>query len=582
MNLKRWRSFPLQLFVFIVLPLTILLFIVAFGGLSLHQQAMRSMVGERDQRAIRAAASAISEQLNHRASAVKNLVLQAASTESPEHALDDLSFTLPDFDGGLAVLDESGTVVAASNDADSWAARAVYEKLTTSDQTWDITNESPFLPLFADPVNQERLILAAVAQADRLTAVGVFSPDLLIRDALADIFNPDDQAVAFVIDENGRLLYQVGQLPITKSDIFQHPGVISALRGESGTTYFSFEGDEHVIAFSPVSAVNWALVIEEPWRAVADPLLRATELAPLVLVPVIVITLTALWFGVRQIVQPLQSLERKATELGWGDFEAIGEPVGGIGEIQRLQNELMHMAQKVKVSQQSLRGYLGAGTAGQEEERRRLARELHDDTIQALIALNQRIQLAQLTADTPESQSQLAEMQQMAEQTILDLRRLTHALRPIYLEDLGLVPALDMLARETGRTSQIQIDFYTKGDQRRLTAVEELSLYRMGQEALSNIARHAQASRAEITLDFANGSICLMIEDNGSGFDVPESPAEMAMTGHFGLLGIQERAELIGAKMTINASPGNGTRLSITLPDKESNHAQNPARTFSD
>ena len=90
MNLKRWRSFPLQLFVFIVLPLTILLFIVAFGGLSLHQQAMRSMVGERDQRAIRAAASAISEQLNHRASAVKNLVLQAASTESPEHALDDL------------------------------------------------------------------------------------------------------------------------------------------------------------------------------------------------------------------------------------------------------------------------------------------------------------------------------------------------------------------------------------------------------------------------------------------------------------------------------------------------------------
>lgn len=566
MILKRWRSFPLQLFVFIVLPLTILLFIVAFGGLSLHQQSMRSMVGERDQRATRTAAAAISEQLNHRAAAVKNLVLQASATESPEHALNDLSFMLPDFDGGLAVLDETGAVLASSNDADNWTSRSIHKLLMTSDQTWAITNESPFLPPFADPVNQNRMLLVTAAQSDGLTAVGAFSPDLLIRDALADIFNPDDQAVAFVIDENGRILYQVGQLPITESDISQHPGVINGLRGESGTTYSSFSGDEHVIAFSPIPAVNWVLIIEEPWREVADPLLRATELAPLVLVPVILITLMALGFGVRQIVQPLQSLERKATELGWGDFEAIGEPVGGIGEIQRLQNELIHMAQKVKVSQQSLRDYLGAVTAGQEEERRRLARELHDDTIQALIALNQRIQLTQLTADTPESQSQLAEMQQMAEQTIIGLRRLTHALRPIYLEDLGLVPALDMLARETGRTSQINIDFCTKGTQRRLTAVQELALYRMGQEALSNISRHAQATQATMTLDFANGSICLKIEDNGNGFDVPESPAEMAMTGHFGLLGIQERAELIGAKMAIVASPGNGTRLSITLP----------------
>ncbi len=565
MNFKRWRSFPLQLFVFIVLPLTLLLFIVAFGGLSLHQQAMRSMVGERDQRATRAAAAAISKQLNHRAAAVRNLVLQASVTETPEHALNDLSFMLPEFDGGLAVFDANGVLLASTNAADIWEARAVHERLATPNQTWDISNEAPFLPLFTDPVSNDNLLLVVAAEPDGLIAVGAFSPMQLIREVLADIFSADDQAVAFVIDGNGRILYQVGSLPLSESDMAQHPGVTSALRGESGTTYLSHNGDEHVIAFSPVSPVNWALVIEEPWRAVADPLLRATELAPLVLVPVIIVTLTALWFGVRQIVQPLQSLERKATELGWGDFEAISESVGGIGEIQRLQNELIHMAQKVKVGQQSLRGYLGAVTTGQEEERRRLARELHDDTIQSLIALNQRIQLAQFTADSPQSQSQLTEMQQMAEQTITDLRRLTHALRPIYLEDLGLVPALDMLARETGRTSQISIDFCTTGKQRRLTSVEELALYRMGQEALSNIARHAQATQATMTLDFSNESICLTIEDNGNGFVVPESPAEMALTGHFGLLGIQERAELIGAKVAIDSDPDNGTRLSITL-----------------
>jgi signal transduction histidine kinase len=85
-----------------------------------------------------------------------------------------------------------------------------------------------------------------------------------------------------------------------------------------------------------------------------------------------------------------------------------------------------------------------------------------------------------------------------------------------------------------------------------------------------------------MTLDFANGSIRLTIEDNGNGFDVPESPAEMAMTGHFGLLGIQERAELIGAKMTIDAAPGRGTCLSISLPNKDGDYTRDPETTFLD
>ena len=190
-----------------------------------------------------------------------------------------------------------------------------------------------------------------------------------------------------------------------------------------------------------------------------DPLLRATEWAPLVLAPVLIAALIGLFFGLRQIVQPLQSLEKKAADLGWGDYEAIEESVGGINEIQRLQTELIHMAHKVKLAQQSLRGYLGAVTAGQEEERRRLARDLHDDTIQSLIALNQRIQLAQLSAQDESMAEQLAEMQQMTEQTIADLRRLTQDLRPIYLEDLGLVTALDMLARDTSQSLKIPIDF---------------------------------------------------------------------------------------------------------------------------
>jgi nitrate/nitrite-specific signal transduction histidine kinase len=87
--------------------------------------------------------------------------------------------------------------------------------------------------------------------------------------------------------------------------------------------------------------MGWALVLEEPWEEVDTPTLRTTQLAPLVLVPVLLLTLVALWFGLRQVVRPLQALEAKAASLAWGDFQTIEEPVGGINEIRRLQAELV-------------------------------------------------------------------------------------------------------------------------------------------------------------------------------------------------------------------------------------------------
>jgi signal transduction histidine kinase len=253
--------------------------------------------------------------------------------------------------------------------------------------------------------------------------------------------------------------------------------------------------------------------------------------------------------------------------LAWGDFEAIEEPVGGINEIQRLQTELIHMAQKVKAAQQNLRGYLGAVTAGQEEERRRLARELHDDTIQSLIAINQQGQLAQMALDGHPALGQLEEMLGMTAQVIADLRRLTRDLRPIYLEDLGLVPALDMLARDTSAALSIPVTFQATGSDRRLRAEVELALYRMAQEALSNVARHAHAASAEVAFDFGADTITLAISDDGCGFDVPESPAEMAPEGHYGLLGLHERAELIDGRLTIQSKPDQGTLVTVSLPD---------------
>jgi signal transduction histidine kinase len=295
-------------------------------------------------------------------------------------------------------------------------------------------------------------------------------------------------------------------------------------------------------------------------------LLRTTEYAPLVLIPVLLLALIALWFVTRRVIQPLQGLEVKANELAWGNYDTIETSTGGITEIRHLQAALVHLAHKVKTYQQGLRGYISAITMGQEEERNRLARELHDDTLQSMIALNQRVQLAQLSAEQGAGQNGLEEIQSLAEQTIQNLRRLTRALRPIYLEDLGLVAALEMLARQTQQASGIAITFERIGTEVRLSPPVELALYRIGQEALNNVVRHAQATQAALQIRFSPDAVTLEVSDNGVGFEVPESPAEFAPGGHFGLLGMYERTEMIGAKLNIRSSPGKGSRVVVTLP----------------
>jgi len=144
------------------------------------------------------------------------------------------------------------------------------------------------------------------------------------------------------------------------------------------------------------------------------------------------------------------------------------------------------------------------------------------------------------------------------------LRRLIRAMRPLYLEDLGLTAALEMLARETSSAESFSLEFQRVGTEKRLPPETELALYRIAQEGVSNIVRHAEAEHTELKLEFSPSATILTIRDDGSGFDIPESPAEFAPGGHYGLLGIHERAELIGAKLDIQSSPGAGTRLTIT------------------
>ncbi len=560
-----WRGLTLQLFVIIVLPLTALLLVITFGSLSAHQTAMRNLVGERDEQAVRTAANAIESEINYRIAAIRSLALRASSMTPADlpAVLSTSDYLHNFFDHGMALFGKDDSLHASQGDRVLWDYLATGKEPAFKDF---LKKNVPVSGVFTNPADgQPMIFLAARDSQGNLVAIGAISTKMLIGGTLADSFPGSGNNTVYVIDPSYQVLFHIGTLEMEGS-LRAHPGLAQAFAGQSGATYVKDGADEHVVAYSPIAPVGWAIVSEESWEMVANPTLRTTQTTPLVLVPALLIAVVALWFGARQIVRPIQNLEARATKLAWGDFKAIEEPVGGIAEIRHLQVELVGMAHKLQAAQKNLHNYIGAITRGQEEERRRMARDLHDDTIQSLIALKQRLQLMELAPQNEPPIAAIAELETLTEQAIENLRRLTRALRPIYLEDLGLVAALEMLGRETTQSSKLPVGFQRTGPERRLAPEVELALYRIAQEALSNIVRHAQASDASLSITFETQSVTLEVTDNGKGFEVPKSPSEFAPSGHFGLLGLHERAELIGAILEIESRSGLGSRVSVHLP----------------
>jgi signal transduction histidine kinase len=300
--------------------------------------------------------------------------------------------------------------------------------------------------------------------------------------------------------------------------------------------------------------------------------MRFSLVAPLILVVAAVAALISIVFGLRSIVRPLQQLDAQAAQLAWGDFNAVKTPVGGTQEIEDLRHTLNYLSQQIRAYQQGMRGYIDAITRGQEEERKRLARELHDDTVQDLIALSHRIEMARRTLqhDPAAASQRLDELKALVDESLAELRRFTRALRPIYLEDLGLLPAIEMLVRDVEATGGLSASFRATGQPRRLTEEIELTLFRIAQEALTNVVQHAQASTVDLVLDFTPDEVLLTVEDNGVGFSVPDRPEGLARAGHFGLVGMRERAALVGARLTLASQPGAGTRVAVHVPSPAS------------
>jgi len=203
----------------------------------------------------------------------------------------------------------------------------------------------------------------------------------------------------------------------------------------------------------------------------------------------------------------------------------------------------------------------------QEEERKRIARELHDDTAQSLASLRLGLDRLRTVRTLKAARADARLLHDIATRALHDVRRLSAGLRPAILDDLGLEIALSQLAADFEAARGITIDVTVTGDMtHRLPPEVEIALYRIAQEALANVARHAGTPRATLVLTRSPGVVTLLVSDDGGGFTVQETLAAAGANGRFGLHNIAERAAVLHGTADISSSPGHGTQVSIDIP----------------
>jgi two-component system sensor histidine kinase UhpB len=210
-----------------------------------------------------------------------------------------------------------------------------------------------------------------------------------------------------------------------------------------------------------------------------------------------------------------------------------------------------------------LRGFGVAALNAAEEERRRIARELHDETAQALAAVLLNLTVLQRRLGDDPATNDVAVLRGRVTEIVEGVRRIARGLRPPELEDVGLAAALRSFVRERFEPGQVEIDL--DGSEARLSLEHGLVVYRIAQEALTNVARHAHASRVQLRMRESadHSEVVLEVEDDGVGVDL-EKPVEPG--GGLGFIGMEERAQIAGGRLEFETRPGEGTKVRVWIP----------------
>ncbi|HEY8552326.1 MAG TPA: sensor histidine kinase [Thermaerobacter sp.] len=249
----------------------------------------------------------------------------------------------------------------------------------------------------------------------------------------------------------------------------------------------------------------------------------------------------------------LEATVRRADEVGEHIRLAAELLSGNLG---RLVGQVADLRRRLQVGLMLLRA--------QEEERRRLARDIHDGPAQMLANVALRVEVCQrlLAEDPDRARQELERLKTLTRESLHDVRKIIFDLRPMALDDLGLVPALRQYVAGFVDKTGLPVELITRGAVRRLDPAVEIAVYRVVQEALNNVWKHAGARRAVVRVEFAPRRLWAEVTDDGRGFD----PTTARQADHFGLANMEERLAMVGGRLEIHSHPGQGTRVRLDIP----------------
>ncbi len=221
-----------------------------------------------------------------------------------------------------------------------------------------------------------------------------------------------------------------------------------------------------------------------------------------------------------------------------------------------------------KRMQRNLRLYANEVTRAQEDERLRLSREIHDGVLQNLLALGLELEKA-IRGVSRKGSSQKAQLQSIRDEVqrlAKEMRAMSHALRPSVLDELGLVAAVQTLLRGLEETRGTRTELQVLGVESRLGGEVELALFRIVQEALSNVKRHSEAISVRVQIEFGAGAVKAVVSDDGRGFEAPRRLSDLASERSLGLAGMEERARMLGGRVSLESRSGAGTTITVEIP----------------
>ncbi len=543
----------------------------------------------------------------------------------PEKAALQQAYFSTMFTGGVYLLNHDGVLIWREPPL-AEGERAQYSSMPHVTEALD-SGKPIVSDVYQDPANGRMVVSAALPIRDAsgsIAAVIGGDVDLLNSDlqrmatatglgeAAGDIQIIDSQGVTLASTVPEDLLTRVDSGSRLSSLVDAGEATVSSCRN-CREPPASRTREEEIMAFVPMRTAPWNLVLWEGKTDILGPVQSLRVRFVVIGVIIVVVGPLLAWALAQSVVRPVGVLTDAAQKIAAGRLsEAI--PISGEEEVGRLGEALDTMRLRLRASlarirhwnrelegrvrertkeleesrnrleatstenlrlyeelqqKEALRSELLRKVIGaQEEERRRMARELHDETSQALTALILSLKTASQAVPASEAGlvDKLHDLETVARGLLDNVHRLIFDLRPSVLDDLGLVAAVRWYAESRLGPVGTRVHLETEGTERRLPSQIETAVFRVTQEALTNVARHAEAENTAISLSFEDAVLRVEVEDDGKGFDVAAVERNADSTRGLGLLGMRERIALLDGSLNIDSAPGGGTTISVEVP----------------